>query len=205
MDSKLDFVDFTEELATTLTTPAGGAASSALGAMAAALGQKVCTITTGKPQYAEVQQEIDILSEMLDGKRCELLELYDADVKSTAPLFGVFSTPKESPHRTDTMQPILLEACEPQRKIMKTISELIDILQRLQGIGSKLAQTDVGVAASFARAALEGAALNIYVNASLLEDSEKANELCEEADGLVEIYTTRAERVVHDVSAKLRA
>ena len=205
MDGKLNFVNFTEELANNMTTPAGGAASSALGAMAAALGQKVCTITTGKPQYADVQQEIDILAEMLEEKRHRLLEYYDADIKATAPLFGVFSTPKDAPRRADAMQPILLAACEPQRKIMKELSELIDILQRLQGIGSKLAQTDAGVAASFARAALEGAALNIYVNASLLEDEEKANELCQEADGIIEVYTTRSERVIHDVSATLRA
>lgn len=203
-ERKQSFVEFASQLASDAHTPAGGATSAVVGALAAALAQKTCSITMGKDRYEDVQQEIKILSEMLEVKRNELLVIVNEDAKVCAPLFVVFALPKDDPTRAEKMQPVLLAACEPQRMAMKAISELIDILGRLDGIGSKLSQTDIATSAALARGALEGAALNIYVNASLLEDREKAKELCDEATERLEVYGERAVKLSSRISDRLK-
>lgn len=201
---KQSVAEFANRLASDAHTPAGGGTSAVVGALAAALAQKVCSISTGKERFADVQHEIDILSEMLQVKRNELLALMEEDAKVCAPLFDVFALPKDDPNRKEKMQPVLLAACEPQRKTMKAMAELIDILVRLDGIGSKLSQTDVATAAALARGALEGAALNIYVNTSLLEDREMASELFEEAAEMLEVYGERSVKLCAKISDRLK-
>ena len=196
--------EFAALLGSDAHTPAGGGTSAVVAALAAALAQKVCSITSGKERYADAQQEIEILSEMLEVKRNELLSLMEEDAKVCAPLFDVFALPQDDPERTEKMQPVLLAACEPQRKTMKAMAELIDILGRLDGIGSKLCQTDVATAAAIARGALEGAALNIYVNTSLLTDRDKAKELFEEAEEMLQVYGERAVKLSSRISDRLK-
>ena len=196
--------DFASRLASDAHTPAGGGTSAVVAALAAALAQKVCSITAGKERYGEVQEEIEVLSGLLEVKRNELLALMEEDAKACAPLFEVFALPKTDPTREEKMQPVLLAACEPQRKTMKTMAELIDILGRLDGIGSKLSQTDVATAAALARGALEGAALNIYVNTSLLADREKAKELFDEAEEMLKVYGDRSVKLCTKISDRLK-
>lgn len=196
--------DFASRLASDAHTPAGGGTSAVVAALAAALAQKVCSITAGKERYGEVQEEIEVLSGLLEVKRNELLALMEEDAKACAPLFEVFALPKTDPTRKEKMQPVLLAACEPQRKTMKTMAELIDILGRLDGIGSKLSQTDVATAAALARGALEGAALNIYVNTSLLADREKAKELFDEAEEMLKVYGDRSFKLCTKISDRLK-
>ena len=204
VDRKQSFAEFASKLASEAQTPAGGGTSAMVGALAAALAQKVCTLTEGKDRYADVQQEIKILAEMLEYKRNELLAIVNEDAKACAPLFDVFALPKDDPTRAEKMQPVLLAACEPQCKAMKSMAELIDILVRLDGIGSKLSQTDVATAAALARGALEGAALNIYVNTSLLEDRDKAKELFDEAAETLAVYGERSVKLSAKISDRLK-
>lgn len=201
---KQTVADFASRLASDAHTPAGGGTSAVVAALAAALAQKSCSITAGKERYADVQQEIEVLSGMLEVKRNELLALMEEDAKACAPLFEVFALPKTDPTREEKMQPVLLAACEPQRKTMKAMAELIDILGRLDGIGSRLSQTDVATAAVLARGALEGAALNIYVNTSLLADREKAKELFDEAEEMLKVYGDRSVKLCAKISNRLK-
>ena len=60
---------------------------------------------------------------------------------------------------------------------MKTVFQVMEDLEALGEKGSRLAVSDVGVAVLFARAALEGASLNIYINTRLMKNREQAERL----------------------------
>lgn len=70
--------------------------------------------------------------------------------------------------------------------------------------GSRLAVSDVGVAVLFARAALEGASLNIYINTRLMKNREQAERLNQESDELITEAGRLQEKIYTGVLAKIR-
>ena len=70
--------------------------------------------------------------------------------------------------------------------------------------GSRLAVSDVGVAVLFARAALEGASLNIYINTRLMKNREQAEQLNQESDELIAEAGRLQEKIYTGVLAKIR-
>ena len=60
------------------------------------------------------------------------------------------------------------------------------VLARLAVIGSRLAISDVGVAAAACEAAAKGAAMNVYINTKSMKDRAFAEELNSKTEGLVE-------------------
>ena len=87
---------------------------------------------------------------------------------------------------------------------MRTVSKVIGLLKILGEKGSRIAVSDVGVAVLFARAALEGASLNIYINTRLMKDREQAEKLNRESDELIQEARTLQEEIYAGVLAKIR-
>jgi len=74
------------------------------------------------------------------------------------------------------MEESLLAASLVPLEMMEKISLVLDVLDILEEKGSRMAVSDVGVAAQLARAALNGAVMNIYINTKSMKDREKARE-----------------------------
>ena len=68
--------------------------------------------------------------------------------------------------------------------------------------GSRLLLSDVGCGALLCRAAMESAALNVFVNTAAL--GGKAGALEAEMDRLLEVYLPKAGRIAQAVTARLR-
>ena len=71
--------------------------------------------------------------------------------------------------------------------------------------GSVLAVSDAGVGAAMCRAALEGASLNVFINTKAMKDRSYAQQLNEEADGMLKTYVPKADRIYSQVMDQLRA
>ena len=56
----------------------------------------------------------------------------------------------------------------------------------------------------FARAALEGASLNIYINTRLMKDREQAERLNKESDDMIEEARRMQEKIYAGVIDKIR-
>ena len=70
--------------------------------------------------------------------------------------------------------------------------------------GSALLVADVGTGAHLARAALEAASLNVFVNAAALGDRACARELEDRCDGMLAAYVPRAEALARSVTDRVR-
>ena len=158
-----------DDLASSAPTPGGGGASAVGGALAAALGEMGANLTTGKKRYADVQDRIDEIIDELGALRTRLLELVAADAAAFEPLSRAYGLPRESEEeralRDEIMEAALRAASVPPYKIMETLVEVIDRLEELARIGTRIAVSDAGVGAAFAGAALKGASLNVFINA----------------------------------------
>ena len=199
---------FLEVLSSAEPVPGGGGASAAVGAFASALGMMVANLTVGKKKYADVEEEIIDIRGQLEVLREELVTLTDKDAEAFEPLSKAYGLPKDTQEQKEekerVMEKALYEASIVPLQIMRTVSKVIGLLKILGEKGSRIAVSDVGVAVLFARAALEGASLNIYINTRLMKDREQAEKLNRESDELIQEARTLQEEIYAGVLAKIR-
>ena len=200
--------DFLNVLSSKEPTPGGGGASAAVGAFAAALGMMVTNLTVGKKKYADVEEEIIGIRSQLEELKERLIFLTDKDAEAFEPLAKAYSMPKGTPEeierKEEVMESALYEASMVPLEIVRTVFEVFGLLKVLEKKGSRLAVSDVGVAVLFARAALEGASLNIYLNTKLMKNRERAEKLNRESDDLIAQGRKLQEEIYAGVLDKIR-
>lgn len=200
--------DFLEQLSSSAPVPGGGGASAAVGAFAAALGMMVTNLTVGKKKYADVEEEILVIRDQLEGKKQELIRLVDEDAAAFEPLAKAYRMPKntdeEKEEKARVMEIALKNAAEAPLRIMETIAETMEMIQVLGEKGSRLAVSDAGVAILFAQAALEGASLNIYINTKMMQNQSEANRLNKRADELIAEGNKRKQSTYESVLKSIR-
>lgn len=180
---------FIEELASAAPTPGGGGASAYVGALASSLASMVGNLTVGKKTYALVEDEVKRRLAALCDLRARLVELVGEDARAFEPLAAAYRMPKATPAeeaaKARAIQEALVGATEVPLAIMRTAAGVVEHADYLAHHGSRLARSDAGVAAAFARAAVDGASLNVLINASSMDDEVKACRFREEAEALI--------------------
>lgn len=181
---------FVEELASAAPTPGGGGASAYVGALASALASMVGNLTVGKKTYAQVEAEVYMRLEKLAALRMRLLELVEEDARAFGPLAAAYRMPKGTPAeaaaKEAALQEALVGACEAPLAIMRASAQVVEHAEFMAYRGSRMARSDAGVAAAFARAAVDGASLNVFINAASMADREQAARYCDEANRLMD-------------------
>ena len=179
---------FIDELASAAPTPGGGGASAYAGALAAALASMVGNLTLGKKTYADVEDEVRASLARLDALRARLVALVDEDARAFEPLAAAYRLPKAAPEeqaaKNAALQQALVGASDVPLAIMRAVADVVDEADYLAHHGSKMARSDAGVAAAFARAASDGASLNIFINAASMDDAAQAARYRGEAESL---------------------
>ena len=181
----MEMEKFLTDLAGKEPVPGGGGVAALVGALAAALGSMVGNLTTGKKKYAAYQQDMERILNDLQPYLWQVYEYIEKDAQAFVPLAEAYRIPREQPGREDIIEQALLRAAETPLELTRKLYGLIPVLEELEEKGSRLAISDVAVAASCLRAALESAVMNIYINTGSLKDREVAKRFNEEAKALV--------------------
>lgn len=199
---------FISEVAAGTPTPGGGGASAYCGALGSALLSMVGNLTTGKKKYAEVESEVVAHLKQLEEVRQELLELVEKDALAFAPLADAFKLPRdtdeEKAYRHGAIQEALIDAISVPFAIMNACDRVIVLSDFLAHYGNRSAISDVATGVSFAQGALKGAALNVYVNAAMLDDRDMAARYTDEADRLIAESGRRADEIYNYVLEEIR-
>ena len=200
--------EFVEVLASKAPVPGGGGASALVGAIGTALGNMVGSLTVGKKKYADVEEEMYELKGKADALQKELLHLIERDAEVFEPLSKAYGMPRnteeEKAEKARVMEIVLKDACSVPMEIMERCCESIDLIEVFAEKGSTLAISDAGVGATFCKAALEGASLNVFINTKSMKNREYADELNKKADKMLSVYTKKAEEIYQSVAARLR-
>ncbi len=208
MFSDYSLTGFLDDLSSRKPMPGGGGASAVAGAMAASLGAMVANLTSGKKRYAEVQDQIDEILPEAERLRDRMLELAQEDADAFYPLSQAYGLPKETEeeraHKAEVMEQALRRASEPPLHIMECTCEVMDLLETLSTIGSRMVISDVGVGAAFCEAALKGASFNVFINAKSMQDRDYADELVAKAQGLLDDGCTKADTIYKQVERGIR-
>ena len=200
--------EFVEVLASKAPVPGGGGASALVGAIGTALGNMVGSLTVGKKKYADVEEEMYELKGKADALQKELLHLIERDAEVFEPLSKAYGMPRnteeEKAEKARVMEIVLKDACSVPMEIMERCCEAIDLIEVFAEKGSTLAISDAGVGATFCKAALEGASLNVFINTKSMKNREYADELNKKADEMLSVYTKKADEISQSVAARLR-
>ena len=177
-DAELD--EYIALLASKLPAPGGGGASAVCGAQGFALASMVCNFTVGKKKFEAHFNRLDEMLRTCSYQAKRMLELIDLDEHNFVPLskaYGIKAeTDEEKAKKEVIMNEALATACLAPLEIMHNAYEGMTLLEELMTISSVMVVSDVGVAAENFRAAIEGAKLNVMINAKTLTNTElKAN------------------------------
>lgn len=195
---------FTEVLASRAPVPGGGGAAALVGALGTALCSMVGNLTVGRKKYAAVEEDVKVMLVKGEKLRQRLLELVDEDAQAFEPLSKAYAIPGDDPRRAEIMAEVTQEACKAPMEMMRCTCQAIKLLEEMMDKGSVTLVSDVGCGALCCKAALESAALNIFVNTKTLTDRELASGLNAETDRMLLEYSPRAQRVAEEVTRRLR-
>ncbi len=200
---------FIDELASAAPTPGGGGAAAYCGALASALASMVGNLTVGKRAYADVEDDMRASLGRLAKVRGRLIALVDEDARAFEPLSAAYRMPRETPEqraaKDAALQEALVGATEVPLAIMHACADVVRECDFMAHCGSRMAVSDAGVAVAFAKAALLGASLNVYINIGSMADEPRADRYRGEADALIAEYAARADEVYAYVAGELGA
>ena len=196
---------FSEALASREPVPGGGGAAALIASLAAALGAMAARLTAGKKKFAAFEADhIRIITEC-DHLRGAFLSLIEEDAAAFEPLSCAYSMDKSSPDYAETLRAATLHAASAPLRMMEHCCELIRLLEELPEKCSRLLLSDVGCAALSAKAALECASMNVFVNTRLLPEDAAAQAIAQKAESMLQDSAPRAQAVADLVLAHLRS
>ena len=195
--------DFIEALASSAPTPGGGGAAALAGAVGTALGNMVGALTVGKKRYADVEAEIVALRGKCDALQRELLDQVSADAEGFAPLAKAYGIPRDDPNRERLLEEATLNACAAPMRIMELCCEALEAVAVFAAKGSRLAVSDAGCGAACLKAALQSAALNVFINTKTLRDREAAERLNGRVKAMLDRYCPMADGIYEGVRSSL--
>lgn len=195
---------FIENLASKAPVPGGGGVAAMLGALGTALCEMAGNLTAGKKKYAQYEEANRRIIAQADKLRIRFLKLVDDDAAVFEPLSKAYSIPKTHPDYTSIMREATLNACMTPYAMMKCCCDAIALLEELLGKCSVLMISDVGCGALSVKAALEAAAMNVYVNTRSMHEEESVVELEADVERMLLTYGVRAQAIADAVMDRLR-
>ena len=101
------------------------------------------------------------------------------------------------------MEKALFDAATAPKEILEDIYSLVPIIEDLAVMGSRLAISDMAVAAACLEAALKGCVLNIYINTKSMKNRTVADEMNAYAANIVSDGSERMQKVYLDIEGSL--
>jgi len=165
---------FAEETASESPAPGGGSISAYVGALGAALGTMVANLSAHKRGWENRWEEFSGWAEKGKYFHSALLNCVDEDTQAFNRIMSAFELPKNTEQeiavRKNTIQEATKNAIEVPLKVMQLAHDSMDVLKAMAETGNPNSVSDAGVGALCARTAVEGAFLNVKINAAGLKD-----------------------------------
>lgn len=157
--------DFLDRLASPAPAPAAGAATALTGAASAAIVAMVCRVTARRSAPGAALSQVEKEAEAL---RARLTALIQEDADAYTAVIEARRVADEQ--RSQATRAALVRATEIPVEIARAASRLLFLCDQLAPSARASTVSDLGVAATLAAAALEGAALTARVNLRDLDD-----------------------------------
>ena len=173
--------DFIDEMGSDSPAPGGGSASALSGALASGLLRMVALLTIGKKKYADVRDLAQETAEKAAALEEKFTGIIDRDTEAFNAVSAVFAMPKDTDEekaaRKLAMQEALKGCTVTPIEMMELSLEGLEIVEKAAGKLNAAAGSDLGCSVLQFRACLEGAWLNVLINAGGINDETFTGEL----------------------------
>lgn len=172
---------FIADVASKDPVPGGGSVAALVGALGAALGNMVASLTVGKKKYADVEEEMQEMIVEIRACQANLLELVEKDIEIFEPLSRLYQvhprTKQEKRQHDVAMEKALYDACTVPMDIIRECGRAIELSQDFATKGNRIAVSDAASSAVLCKAAMQAASLNVYINTNMMKNKKVADRL----------------------------
>ncbi len=179
---------FLDEVASPSAAPGGGSVAALAGALGAALTAMVCRLTIGKKKYADVESEMQDVLGRVEELRRQFTALIEKDTEAFQAVMTAFSLPKETDEQKEVRRAAIQEATKAATlvplQVMQLCERTLPLTQIVATKGNVNSLSDAGVAASMLHAACVGAAFNVHINLSTIQDDTFVHDTSVKAEGI---------------------
>lgn len=177
----MDLVKFCHTTASEAPAPGGGSISAYMGSLGAALGTMVANLTALKNRHNDTWKNFSDWAEKGKYYHDALLKMVDEDTNAFNKIMDAFGLPKsndeEKARRKQAIQDATKFAIEIPFQTMKLSCESMEVMLEMAKNGLEASISDAGVGALAARAAVQGAFLNVKINCQSYDDKDFANDI----------------------------
>ncbi len=181
--------NFMEETASESPAPGGGSVSAYMGALGAALGTMVANLSSHKRGWDERWEEFSDYADQGKEIQEQLLALVDEDTLAFKGIMEAFGMPKKSEKerraRKEAIETATIQAIRVPFRVMEKAYEGFELLEAMVREGNPNSVTDAGVGALALHACVEGAWLNVKVNATGLQTHSEVQRIQHEGETLI--------------------
>ena len=199
--SDLTVEDFSRVLASDAPAPGGGSAAALEGALGASLLAMVCRLTGDKPQHCQNREQVLAILEQAEELRLAFLKEMERDTQAFDQVRAAFAMPKrteeEKTRRSEAIQTGMSLCLEPPLAVMELALRGLSLSVDLAGRFNENTASDLGVAMLSLRAGMEGAWLNVRINAGSLRDRAAARTALEQGQRCLQQGVSLAEEGQH--------
>lgn len=203
----LSLVGFADELSRDTPAPGGGSVSALLGALSAALVSMVAALTHGGEKDAERRAEFERLGLAAQPLKDRLLRAVDDDTAAFEAMRAARRLPKATEEQKAARDAALTAATrrgiDVPLGVVEAARDAAALAERVAEIGLAAAASDCGVALWCARAAAEGAALNVRINLAGLPSAAERDAYGTRVAALLGEVRATAERALPRIEQNL--
>jgi glutamate formiminotransferase/formiminotetrahydrofolate cyclodeaminase len=179
----LSMKTFMEETASESPAPGGGSVSAYMGSLGAALATMVANLSSHKRDWDDRWEEFSDWAEQGKDIQERLLHLVDEDTRAFNEIIAAFGLPKKSAEeqaaRKAAIEAATLHAIEVPFQVMLTSFDGFEVTGAMADIGNPNSVSDAGVGALALNACIQGAWLNVKINAADMRQHPRVKEILE--------------------------
>jgi glutamate formiminotransferase/formiminotetrahydrofolate cyclodeaminase len=172
---------FADETSRDSAAPGGGSVAALAASLAAALAAMVANLPHPKAAFEEVRVQLEEASVRAQELKQKLLNAIDEDTWAFQQLMNASKSGDAERLRLAT-----LHAAQVPLDVAEACPEIAELCGTAREIGMEASASDAGVGAAMARAAVEGAAMNVYINLKDTADDPEAAAMLRRADEAVD-------------------
>lgn len=198
---------FSDETASESPAPGGGTISAYAAALGVSLATMVANLSAAKRGWEEKWEVFSDWAEQGQTLRKKLLYLADEDTRSFNGIMAAFQLPNDTEaeklHRSKVIESASIYATQVPLEVMKTTAASLPVIKEMVISGNPNSITDAGVGALCSRAAIDGAFMNVKINAKGLKNREIADTLVQEASLIAQDSHGKIDEIIQFVESKL--
>ena len=195
---------FVLETASESPAPGGGSVSAYAGALGASLGTMVANLSAHKPGWDDRWEYFSGWAEQGQELIGELLHLVDEDTAAFNRIMEAFGLPKETDAeksaRSAAIQEATVYAARVPLRTMQAACKAFDLAEAMVLQGNPNSVSDAGVGALCIRTAVQGAWLNVKINAAGIKDKTLCEDILAEAARIADLADRREKEILEKVN-----